>query len=54
MIYTLTICVGIFLGICGQVRQADYPRYEACAKERDIIAKQNITYAICTPRDSLK
>jgi len=53
MIYTLSLCLGMFLGLCGEAREFDYPTYEACAKERDVqlaIKNNNIKRATCSPK----
>ena len=34
MTYTLTICYGMFLAICGQIRHFDFPDRESCEHER--------------------
>lgn len=51
MIYTLVICYGVFLGICGQVLKYEYPSLEACERERAAIFAQPTKpyYAICRP-----
>ena len=49
MTYTLTLCLGMFLSICGNIRTFDYPTQAECEKARDAISKKAIGdgYAIC-------
>ena len=49
--YTLTLCIGITLGVCGQIRNFDFPSYEECDKERiKQIPYVRDGYAVCSPK----
>lgn len=49
--WTLTLCVGMFAGICGQTRAYDFPSYEACHTERKVqVPNMGKGYAICAPK----
>lgn len=52
MTYTLVICYGVFLGICGQIQTIDFPSYEACNTERAAVLAQPTKpyYALCRPK----
>ena len=56
MIYTMTVCFGVFLSICGQVRQYDYPNLAECEKAKSSLSAKAIGdgYAICHPKHQLK
>jgi hypothetical protein len=56
MIYTLTACFGIFLGICGQIQRYDYPSFNQCEKARISLPVASIGngYAICYPKQQQK
>jgi hypothetical protein len=56
MTYTLTLCIGMFMSICGQLREADFPSYEVCDRERQAQVKRGIGsgYAVCAPKGALK
>lgn len=47
--YTLTLCIGIFLGLCGQVRTYDYPTLAECEAARKGISARTLGdgYSIC-------
>jgi hypothetical protein len=49
---TLTLCLGMFLAICGQVREFDYQTAEACEQARKAMPASVIGrgYAICAPK----
>jgi hypothetical protein len=48
--WTLTLCVGMFMGICGQLREASFPDRESCERERAYQAQRVGTgYAVCAP-----
>ena len=51
MTYTLALCLGMFLGMCGTRSTSEHPTYEACDKERQVqIALKNpsLKYATCS------
>lgn len=52
MSYTLTLCLGMFLGICGQTRTYDYPTRAECEAAKASIPQKSIGggYAICAPK----
>ena len=52
MTYTLTICLGMFLSLCGNIKTFDYPTQAECEKARDALSKKAIGdgYAICAPK----
>ena len=52
MTYTLTLCLGMWLSLCGQIRTIDYPSAEACEKARLTVPQKAIGdgYAICAPK----
>lgn len=56
MAYTLIICAGMFLGLCGHVRKVDYPSADECNKVRVTIPAGTIGkgYVICVPKESDK
>ena len=56
MTYTLTLCIGIWLGLCGQYRTFDYSTLQECEKARDVFAAQPTgkSYAICAPKKKEK
>jgi hypothetical protein len=55
MTYTLTLCIGMFMSICGQVRTAEFPDYESCNRERrEQVARVGTGYATCTPNGTLR
>lgn len=49
MAYTLTLCLGMFLSLCGQVRTYDYPTFAECEAARLAVSKNAIGdgYTIC-------
>jgi hypothetical protein len=48
--WTLTLCVGMFMTICGRVREAEFPDRESCERERTYQAPRvGSGYATCTP-----
>lgn len=49
--YTLTLCIGMFLSLCGQFRTYEYPSLEECERARASIPSKTIGdgYAICAP-----
>ncbi len=52
MIYTLTLCFGMWGGMCHQIRHIDYPTAEACEKQRDKqLPSVRNGYALCAPKD---
>jgi hypothetical protein len=49
--WTLTLCIGMFMAICGSVRTFDFPDRESCERER--AAQLKIVaggYAVCAPK----
>ena len=52
MPYTLTLCLGMFLSICGQVRTYDYPSLAECEAAKAGIPQKTIGggYAVCAPK----
>lgn len=55
MTYTLTLCIGLFLGLCGQTREVDFPSYEACDRERQQqLPRVGKGYAICAPKGAVR
>ena len=51
MTYTLALCLGMFLGVCGMHSTSKHPTYEACVKERDAqvaLKNQSLKYATCS------
>lgn len=56
MTYTLTICLGMWLSICGNVVTIDYPSKSECEEARRTVPEKSIGngYAICAPKGSLK
>lgn len=51
MTYTLVLCWGMFLSICGSVREYEFPSAEACDRERvvQMAAPTKPYYAVCRP-----
>lgn len=50
MTHTLTLCLGMFFGICGQIREFDFQSVAACERERATqLAKVGDGYAVCAP-----
>jgi hypothetical protein len=48
---TLILCLGMWLGICGQIRHYDFPTVEACERERAAQIKSvGSGYAVCVPK----
>ena len=51
MIYTLTICYGVFLAMCGQIRTYDFPDVASCERERAAQEKYiDNGHAVCAPK----
>ncbi len=52
MIYTLSLCLGMFLGTCGAFRTFDYPTAAECEAARKNVSVKSIGdgYAICAPK----
>ena len=52
MSYTLTLCLGMFLGLCGQIRTHDFPTFAECEAAKAGISQKAIGggYAICAPK----
>jgi len=50
--YTLTLCIGMWLGTCGQHRAYDYPTLQECERARDAFPKNVLGsgYAVCVPK----
>lgn len=51
MTYTLSLCIGMFLAICGSERSFDFPDRESCERER--VQQLKIVgggWAICAPK----
>lgn len=53
MTYTLTLCLGMFLGICGSGRSFEYPTHAECEQARLAVPARSIGsgYAICAPTE---
>ena len=51
MTYTLTICFGMWMGLCGHIRTFEYPSLEDCDRARMTVPASAIGkgYAICAP-----
>ena len=52
MDWILVLCVAFNTaeGHCWQLRQARYTSYEACATERDVLARQRaVSFVYCRP-----
>ena len=52
MDWILVLCVAFSdqHGVCGQLRQTRYSSYEACATERDVLARQRaVSFVYCRP-----
>lgn len=49
MTYTLTLCLGMFLGLCGQIREFDYPTAADCEAARSKVSEKTLGkgYAVC-------
>jgi hypothetical protein len=49
MIYTLTICFGMWMSLCGSVRTFEYPTLEDCDRARMTVPASAIGkgYAVC-------
>ena len=56
MIYTLTLCLGMFMSLCGQYRSYDYPTLQECERARDAFPKAVIGsgFALCVPKKDFK
>jgi hypothetical protein len=51
VIWTLTLCIGMFLGTCGSVRTFDFPDRDSCERERAAQLKAvGGGYAVCAPK----
>lgn len=52
MTYVLTLCLGMALGTCWQIRYVDYPNLQECERARDAFPQKAIGdgYAICSPQ----
>ena len=52
MTYTLTLCLGLFLGICGQARQMEYTSLAECETAKIGISQKALGdgYALCAPK----
>jgi len=51
---TLTLCFGMWFGLCGSLREFDYPIIEACERERVVQLKHiGAGYAVCSPKKEL-
>jgi hypothetical protein len=51
MTYTLTLCLGMWLSLCGQIREYEYQSAAECEKARSAVSPKAIGdgYAICAP-----
>jgi hypothetical protein len=48
--WTLTLCIGMFMAICGQVREVTFPDRESCERERAAQVRYvGDGYAVCAP-----
>ncbi len=55
MTWTLTVCYGIFLAICGQLKYYDFPDWESCERERkEQIKRVGDGWAVCAPKQGEK
>ncbi len=56
MTYTLTLCLGMWMGLCNQIRTYDFPTLAECNQGRQGITAQAIGngYAICAPKPQEK
>ncbi|GAI04362.1 unnamed protein product [marine sediment metagenome] len=47
----LTMCIGLFLGVCGHIEHATYDNYDDCYRAADFAIKsdkdKNLKWAIC-------
>ena len=51
MTWTLTLCIGIFLGVCGSRQVYDYSSQEDCYRaQKEAQARPNIAFAVCAPK----
>jgi hypothetical protein len=52
VIHTLTVCMGVWLGLCQQIIRHDFPTYEACDRERAAIYARGPKphWATCAPK----
>lgn len=52
MTYTLTLCLGMFLGICGSAREFDFPDAASCESARSKVSQKAVGdgYAVCAPK----
>lgn len=50
--WTLTLCLGMFLGMCGSINKHDFKTKEECQEARNHAEKGvGGGYAICAPKD---
>lgn len=55
MTYTLTICFGVFMAICGQQRKIDFPDWHSCDRERQAQVRHvGNGWAICHPKGAMR
>lgn len=58
MTYTLTLCLGMFLKICGSYKEYEYPTKQECLEARTQVSIKTIGdgYAVCAPtkKDEVK
>jgi len=51
MTWTLTLCIGVFLGICGSRQHYDYPTEAACLTALKIAeARPAVAFGVCAPK----
>lgn len=53
MIYTLKMCIGMFLGMCGSISNVDFPSKQECLEAREQVVNSQALgkgYAICIPK----
>lgn len=56
MTYTLTLCLGMWLGICGNIKTFEFPSADECEKARKHVSAESIGkgYAICAPKAEVR
>ena len=51
MTWVLTVCFGMTLGLCNQVREFSYPSQDACYRARESVLNQiGGGWAVCAPK----
>jgi len=51
MTYTLTLCLGMFLAICGSTQKFEFPTKQECEEARSKVNPKSIGdgFAVCAP-----